>query len=134
MYNVKKNSNLIHPHTDSVLSARIAEKPAIPAKRVLLKSTQVYTGTFAFALQMYIYPYIIGTTLFDYCCFEVSFKIRKCEFLNFLFFSNSIFDILGPLQLHLHFKSVHQFLQRYHVNKILKRFYQNCTNLGVLTS
>lgn len=55
MYNVKKDSNLIHPHIDSVLSARFAEKPAIPVKRVLLESTQVYTGTFTFAVQMYIY-------------------------------------------------------------------------------
>lgn len=33
---------------------------------------------------------------FDYSCFEISFKIRKCEFLSLLFFSNSILDILGP--------------------------------------
>lgn len=33
---------------------------------------------------------------FDYCCFEIRFKIRKCEFLSLLFFSNSILDILGP--------------------------------------
>lgn len=61
MYDVKEDSNLIHSHIESVLSARFVEKTAIPAKRVLLKSTQIYTGTFNLALQMYIYPY---TSLF----------------------------------------------------------------------
>lgn len=131
MYNVKKDSDLIHPHIDSVLSARFAEKPAIPVKRVLHRST------LGLSLLLYRCISILIPSIphfFDYCCFEISFKIRKCEFLSLLFFSKSILDILGPLQLHLHFKSVRQFLQRYHVNKILKRFYQNCTNLGVLTS
>lgn len=61
MYDVKEDSNLIHSHIDSVLSARFVEKTAISTKHVLLKSTQVYTGIFNLALQMYIYPY---TSLF----------------------------------------------------------------------
>lgn len=96
--------------------------------------SRVHRSTLGLSIWLYRCISILIPHYFDYCCFEVCFKIRKCEFLSFLFFSNSILDVLGPLQLHLHFKSVHQFLQRYHVNEILKRFYQNCTNLRVLTS